>query len=372
MEKFKEMEKIKVLVVDDSALMRKLIMEILTKDPEIEVIATAMNGLFALSKLKTHQPDIITLDIEMPQMNGLQFLEEKNKINDKTPVIVFSSLTSQGSQITMKALELGAKDYLLKPEGTISRDLSSIEQEMIQKIKSWANKFKGNKIDFKTITKEKTIEIKPEKVEIAETNRVDILSNPDKIKFLAIGISTGGPEALRQILPKFNTTTPIIIVQHMPEGFTKDFAISLNRLTNINGYFTKEIEDNDIIKEKTIYIAPGNYHITLHKSKQNFILRVNQDPPVNNHRPSVDYFFSSLFNNIEENCFLPIIMTGMGKDGAYYLKKLHDRGIFTIAQDEDSCIVFGMPKTAIQLGAIDKILPLSEIPDFINKLKKEK
>ncbi|MCR4421975.1 MAG: chemotaxis response regulator protein-glutamate methylesterase [Exilispira sp.] len=363
------MEKIKVMIVDDSALMRKLIMEILQKDEEIEIVATAMNGLFALNKLKMLKPDVITLDIEMPQMNGLEFLEEKRKVGDTTPVIVFSSLTSEGSSTTMKAIELGAKDYLLKPDIKIPSDLSNIEEEMIQKIKSWGSKNKNRTVDLSNIKiqKRKNIEL-----EIRETNRIELLSNPDKIKFIAIGISTGGPEALRQILPKFNTKIPIIIIQHMPEGFTKDFANSLNRITNPIGYISKEIENNEILKEQHIYIAPGNHQLSIHKSSSNFILKINKDPPVNNHRPSVDYFFSTLYKNIEENCFVAIIMTGMGKDGAFYIKKLHDRGIFTIAQDEESCIVFGMPKTAIELQGVDKILSLEKIPEFINEIKKDK
>jgi two-component system chemotaxis response regulator CheB len=363
------MEKIKVMIVDDSALMRKLIMEVLQKDEEIEIVATAMNGFFALNKLRMLKPDVITLDIEMPQMNGLQFLEEKRRIGDTTPVIVFSSLTSEGSSTTMKALELGAKDYLLKPEISTSSDLSNIEEEIIQKIKSWGYKNKSRTVDFKNINIQDKTEIQTEK---KETNRLELLSNPEKIKFIAIGISTGGPEALRQILPKFNTKIPIVIVQHMPEGFTKDFANSLNRITNPIGYISKEIEDNEVIKERHIYIAPGNHQVSMHKTSENYILKINQDPPINNHRPSVDYFFSTLYKNIEQNCFIAIIMTGMGKDGAFYIKKLHDRGIFTIAQDEETCIVFGMPKTAIEMQGIDKILPLTKIPEFINEIKKDK
>jgi len=363
------MEKIKVMIVDDSALMRKLIMEVLQKDEEIEIVATAMNGVFALNKLRMLKPDVITLDIEMPQMNGLQFLEEKRRIGDTTPVIVFSSLTSEGSSTTMKALELGAKDYLLKPEISTSSDLSNIEEEIIQKIKSWGYKNKSRTVDFKNINIQDKTEIQTEK---KETNRLELLSNPEKIKFIAIGISTGGPEALRQILPKFNTKIPIVIVQHMPEGFTKDFANSLNRITNPIGYISKEIEDNEVIKERYIYIAPGNHQVSMHKTSENYILKINQDPPINNHRPSVDYFFSTLYKNIEQNCFIAIIMTGMGKDGAFYIKKLHDKGIFTIAQDEETCIVFGMPKTAIEMQGIDKILPLTKIPEFINEIKKDK
>ncbi len=375
------MDKIKVLIIDDSALMRKLIMEIIEQDEQLEVVATAMNGIFGLSKLKSLKPDIITLDIEMPQMNGLEFLKEKRNINDDTPVIVFSSLTSRGSQTTMEALELGAKDFVLKPSGSVSTDINSVKDEIIEKIKSWAKKYKANKIPRESIIdknrESKTsiskitskIEEIEKKIELIETNRFDLISDPKKIKFIAIGISTGGPEALRQILPAFKTCLPIIIVQHMPEGFTNDFAISLNKITNVNNYSVKEIEDNEIIKDNWIYIAPGNHQISLNTYGNGFIMRINQDPPVNNHRPSVDYFFSSLYNNIKENCFISIIMTGMGKDGAYYTKKLHDRGIFTIGQDEDSCIVFGMPKVAIQLGGIDKILSLNQIPEFINKLK---
>ncbi len=369
------MEKIRVLIIDDSALMRKLIMDILQKDEEIEVVATAMNGFFGLSKLKTFKPDIITLDIEMPEMNGLEFLEEKRKLKDETPVIVFSSLTSKGSETTMKALELGAKDFILKPTGSISTDISSVEEEIKEKIKSYAKKYrkydKDRKIEQKPISIELTTKLEEieKKIELIETNRTEILSNRDRIEFFAIGISTGGPEALREILPKFKTKEPIIIVQHMPEGFTRDFAISLNRLTKENNYFVKEVENDDIVKDHTIYIAPGNHHIALKRTGNQYILKVTQDPPVNNHRPSVDYFFSSLYNNIPDNCFIPIIMTGMGKDGAYYIKKLHERGVFTIAQDEESSIVFGMPKVAIQLGGIDKILPLQKIPVFINNLK---
>ncbi|MFN3411821.1 MAG: chemotaxis response regulator protein-glutamate methylesterase [Exilispira sp.] len=364
------MDKIKVLIVDDSALMRKLIMDILKKDSEIEVVSTAMNGFFALNKLKTLKPDIITLDIEMPEMNGLEFLEEKRKIGDETPVIVFSSLTSTGSSTTMKALELGAKDYLLKPDISTSLDLNSVEEEMIQKIKNWA--IKSKKLSKEYVKTEVDLKIKSsiEIIEKIQPEKLNTITNFENIKFIAIGISTGGPEALRQILPRFETNIPIVIVQHMPEGFTKDFAISLNKITNQNNYFVKEIEDNDELKNNYIYIAPGNHQISMNKNFDKFILRVNQDPPVNNHRPSVDYFFSSLYKNIVQNCFIAIIMTGMGKDGAYYIKKLHDRGIYTIAQDEESCIVFGMPKSAIQLGGVDKILSLDEIPEFINKLYK--
>lgn len=360
-------DKIRVLVVDDSATMRKLLMQILQQDNEIEVVGTAMNGIFALNKLESLKPDIITLDIEMPQMDGLQFLEEKNKKNDTTPVIILSSLTTSGSSTTMRALELGAKDFILKPSGSISMDLADISEEIIAKVKNWAKKG--------ILKKQAKTDIflsdfnQPAAVAQAlpkATPRLELLIKPSTIKFIAIGISTGGPEALRQILPSITIDLPIVIVQHMPEGFTKDFAQSLSKMMIHTGYTVEEAENGEIIESKKIYIAKGNYHLSISKEHENFVLHLNQDPPVNNHRPSVDYLFSSLFKNIEQNCFIAIIMTGMGKDGAYYLKKLHDRGVFTIAQDEESSIVYGMPKVALDYGAVDIVLSLKEIPEFLN------
>jgi|YNPMSStandDraft_2_1061718.scaffolds.fasta_scaffold00006_35 two-component system chemotaxis response regulator CheB len=373
--------KIKVLIVDDSALMRKLLSEILSSDPEIEIISTAINGKFALQKLSTLKPDIITLDIEMPEMNGLDFLREKNRLNDNTPVIVISSLTSEGSKVTIEALELGAKDYIHKPSGSISLDIKDIKDEIILKIKNWAIKSKGlylKKSENYTLENYKKFQEKNDsskayggfkKLGIKEETKEKIKEEPNIIPknpdFVAIGISTGGPEALRTILPLIKKDFPIVIVQHMPPMFTFEFAKSLNKI--VKNYNIVEAKDGDTIQKKYIYIAPGAKQLGLKKVDNKYIIFVNDDPPINNHKPSVDYLFKSLYE-IDSTNFIAIIMTGMGKDGAYYITKLRMKGVFTIGQDESTSIVYGMPKVAYEMGGIDIVLQLLDIPDFINKI----
>lgn len=373
--------KIKVLIVDDSALMRKLLSEILSSDPEIEIISTAINGKFALQKLSTLKPDIITLDIEMPEMNGLDFLREKNRLNDNTPVIVISSLTSEGSKVTIEALELGAKDYIHKPSGSISLDIKDIKDEIILKIKNWAIKSKGlylKKSENYTLENYKKFQEKNDsskayggfkKLGIKEETKEKIKEEPNIIPknpdFVAIGISTGGPEALRTILPLIKKDFPIVIVQHMPPMFTFEFAKSLNKI--VKNYNIVEAKDGDTIQKKYIYIAPGAKQLGLKKVDNKYIIFVNDDPPINNHKPSVDYLFKSLYE-IDSTNFIAIIMTGMGKDGAYYITKLRMKRVFTIGQDESTSIVYGMPKVAYEMGGIDIVLQLLDIPDFINKI----
>ncbi|MCX8059258.1 MAG: chemotaxis-specific protein-glutamate methyltransferase CheB [Spirochaetes bacterium] len=380
-------EKIKVLVVDDSAVMRKLLSEIISSDPEMEIVSTAINGKFALQKLISLKPDIITLDIEMPEMNGLEFLKEKMKMKDETPVVVISSLTSEGSKVTMEAFELGAKDYIHKPSGSISLNIKDLEEEIILKIKNWALKYKdiykkstdirkidnenyttnlkkesisylGNKIDrssLKILEKEEVEQLKHKKNKIPE--------NPD---FIAIGISTGGPEALRTILPLLKIDIPIIIIQHMPPFFTSEFAKSLNKI--VQNYKVVEASDKDKIKRNVIYIAPGGKQLGVKKVYNEYEIFINDDPPVNNHRPSVDYFFKTLYEMDSTN-FIAIIMTGMGKDGAYYISKLRLKGVYTIGQDAETSIVYGMPKVAFELNGLDNVLSLIEIPEFLNNIK---
>lgn len=378
-------EKIKVLVVDDSAVMRKLLSEIISSDPDLEIISTAINGKFALQKLSTLKPDIITLDIEMPEMNGLDFLREKNKMKDETPVIIISSLTSEGSKITMEALELGAKDYIHKPSGSISLDIKNVQEEIILKLKNWALKSKSiylkkESIDFKKSKSEKYEEknlqalkttsntiLAEYKKEKEELEKVVIKKNeiPKKPDFIGIGISTGGPEALRTILPLLKTDYPIVIIQHMPPFFTAEFAKSLNKI--VNNYKVVEAKNGDILKNNVIYIAPGGKQLGLKKTASRYEIIVNDDPPVNNHKPSVDYFFKTLYE-LDTNNFIAIIMTGMGKDGAYYITKLRIKGVYTIGQDSDTCIVYGMPKVAYEMNGLDEVLSLMEIPEFLNNI----
>lgn len=358
---------VKVLVVDDSALMRKLIMNIINEDPELEVVGTAMNGRFALQKLKKLKPDIITLDIEMPQMNGIEFLKALKKEKIDIPVIVLSSLTSKGSKITNEALDNGAKDYIMKPSGAISLDIEKVSEEIRLKIKNWGIK-KNYKI--KSVIPEKESKISLEKMvkekEEIKSNLINKFpKNPDLI---LIGISTGGPESLRSILPHIDVNIPILIVQHMPAGFTKDFADSLNKM--VEKYNIIEAEDRLKVNESTIYIAPGDKHMGVKRKNGSYYIYLSDSLPVNNHKPSVDFMFKSCVENKIFN-IIAIIMTGMGKDGAFYITKLHLNGVFTIAQDEETSIVYGMPKVAVEMGGIDIILPLMDIPRFLNNnLKK--
>lgn len=358
---------VKVLVVDDSALMRKLIMNIINEDPELEVVGTAMNGKFALQKLKKLNPDVITLDIEMPQMNGIEFLKAMKKEGIKVPVIVLSSLTSKGSKITNEALENGAKDYIMKPSGSISLDIKKVAEEIRLKIKNWGKK-KGyrKKSIIPTFSKKMNIEkIIKEKEEIRADFVNKFPGNPDMI---LIGISTGGPESLRTILPLIELDIPILIVQHMPAGFTKDFADSLNKI--IPHYNVMEAKDNLKVEKSHIYIAPGDKHMGVKRSGVDYYIYLSDSLPINNHKPSVDFLFKSCIEDKILN-IIAVIMTGMGKDGAFYITKLHLDGVFTIAQDEETSIVYGMPKVAKDMGGIDIVLPLIDIPKFLNNnLKK--
>ncbi len=356
------MSPIKVLVVDDSALMRKLIKQILESDPDIEVLSTAMNGRFALQKLEKIQPDIITLDIEMPEMNGIEFLQKKKEMGLDIPILVLSSLTSKGSEVTMEALENGASDYICKPSGSISVDIEKIGEEILLKVKSWAKKSKNY---YKKSVLKSDEDFNDQIKKLAQDSDVTIHNDfPRNPKFGMIGISTGGPEALRKILPRFETDIPIVIVQHMPRGFTKEFATSIDRL--LDHHHVKEIEDGDVISKGKMYIAEGDTQVEIVKSGFDYILKVSDDNPMNNHKPSVDYLFKSC-SEFSKNDFFSIIMTGMGKDGAFYITKLHHKGVFTICQDESTSIVYGMPRVAKEMSGIDLELPLFDIPEFINK-----
>ncbi|HOJ50309.1 MAG TPA: chemotaxis response regulator protein-glutamate methylesterase [Spirochaetota bacterium] len=369
------MNKIKVLVVDDSALMRKLITNILTKDSQIEVVDTAMNGLFALKKLKTKEIDIILLDIEMPEMNGLEFLKNKRDLGIDIPAIVLSSLGDK-PEITMQALDLGAKDFIMKPSGSISLDIERVGTEIISAIKKYGGSKEIKDVEVRKFNEEIdkiiTEKIKPEEKqnknyvikEIRDKSFKDIESKLKNIELILIGISTGGPAALRDLFSKVSDSKyPILIVQHMPAGFTKEFAKSLDRITNLT---VKEAEEGELVRDKHVYIAPGDKHLSFRKYNSKIFIELLDTQPVNGHKPSVDVLFeAAIKNNVKT---LSIIMTGMGKDGAYAIKKLHELGHPTIAQSPSDCVVFGMPRVAIELGGVDKILDINDIADFINNL----
>ena len=341
------MAKIRVLTIDDSALMRQVLAELLSKDPGIEVIGSAPDPYVAREKIKALNPDVLTLDVEMPKMDGLTFLEKLMR-GRPTPVIMVSSLTEAGCQTTLRALELGAVDFITKPKIDLREGMDQVAQDLIAKIKAAA-----------------TASVRPTTAAASSTSRPTSL-NSAMIKttdmIIAIGSSTGGTEAVKdvlQVLPP--NTPPILITQHMPERFTKTWADRMNQLCRIS---VKEAEDGDSVLPGHALVAPGNYHMTLVRSGARYSVRINQDDPVNRHRPSVDVMFDSVAQYAGGNA-VGVILTGMGGDGAKGLLRMKEAGAFTIAQDEASCVVFGMPKEAIKLGAADIVRPLDDIASAI-------
>lgn len=340
------LKKIKVLIVDDSALMRKILTTLLSQDRTIEVIGTAADPYVARQKLKTLAPDVLTLDVEMPKMDGLTFLE-KLMTGHPLPVVMVSSLTEQGCETTLRALELGAVDFFTKPKLDMQVGMDEQARDLINKVKAAA---------------QARMQRRPCNGTAVDSPRPRLLSSA-MIKttdtIIAIGASTGGTEALREVLEVLPPNTPpIVITQHMPEKFTKSFADRLNQTCQLA---VKEAEDGDSVLPGHALIAPGNYHMTLARSGARYVVRLNQDPPVNRHRPSVDVMFDSVAHCAGGNS-VGVILTGMGGDGAAGLLQMHQAGAYTMAQDEASCVVFGMPKEAIKLGGVDLTLPLQDVP----------
>ncbi len=341
-------EKIRVLIVDDSALMRKLLTVILSRDREIEVVGAAPDAYIANEKIKILKPDVLTMDIEMPGMDGLTFLG-KLMASNPMPVVMVSSLTEAGCQKTFRALELGAVDFFTKPKLDLQAKIEEQAQELIIKVKTAAKARLIKKRSLRTFDAS------------ASTERLLALSHlikrPDLV--IAIGASTGGPKALQEILEVFPANTPpILITQHMPEKFTKAFAKHLNSLCPIT---IREAKNGDGLLTGNALIAPGNYHMMLERKGMEYRVRLNQDPPVNRHRPSVDVMFSSVAKFSGKSA-IGIMLTGMGKDGAEGMLEMKRAGSYNFSQDEGSSVVFGMPKEAIAIGAVDEICPLRDIP----------
>lgn len=350
-------DKIRVLVVDDSALMRLLISDILKSDREIEVVATARDGVDGIKKVTELKPDVVALDIEMPRLDGLHALGYiMSEI--PTPVVMISAFTKSGAEATFRALEYGAVDFVSKPSGPISRDIGAVGDELVAKIKMAARVDVGK---LKFILPKKI----PEKY---------LKSGPKKdvpgIKVVAIGASTGGPRALGEILPQLDTDIPtgLLVVQHMARGFTKTFARRLDKESKIE---VKEAEHGDRIEPGRALIAPGDYHMIVRKEVSGKetagIISLNQDPPVYGLRPTVDAMMISVARAYGDKT-IGVILTGMGSDGAKGMKAIRDNNGKTIAQDKDSCVVYGMPKAAVEEGAVDKVVPLAKIAKEIMKI----
>lgn len=339
---------IQVFIIDDSAVVRQVLTQILNKDPEIEIIGFASDPIFAFEKLSSIWPDVFILDIEMPRMDGISFL--KKIMSEKpTPVIICSSLAEKESETAVLAMKLGAVDVIEKPKIGLKNFLEESEILFIDSVRAASNaRIKIH--SFQNDDSKFFENHKQSKADFSKINTTD--------KLIAIGTSTGGTQALEFILTQLNVHCPgIVIVQHMPEKFTETFANRLNQICKIQ---IKEAKDGDRIQLGSAYIAPGNKHMEIFLSGAQFHIRVLDGPLVNRHRPSVDTLFHSVAKIAGKNA-KGIIMTGMGNDGANGLLKMKQSGAHMIAQDETSCVVFGMPKEAILKGAVDSILPLSKI-----------
>ncbi len=346
-------DKIRVLVVDDSAFTRLAIKEILEKDPEIKVVGTAKDGLEAIEKVKKLKPDVVTLDVQMPRMDGIQALKRIMEENP-VPVVMISALTKEGAKVTLEALKLGAVDFITKPSTVLPFDLSSIEKEIITKVKN-AKYSNPNIIRLMHLKKFKNGVVRGK------------WKNTDKEICILIGSSTGGPSALENIIPRLpgDLPAPVFVVQHMPKGnFTSQLAERLNSQSEL---IVKEAENNETVKKGTVYIAPGGYHMLVKEILGKKKIKLTEDPPVNAVRPSVDVTAVSLVSAYGGSNIIGVILTGMGNDGAHGLRLIREKGGKTIACSEDTCVVFGMPKAAIELGAVDVVKPLYEIAEGIVK-----
>jgi two-component system, chemotaxis family, protein-glutamate methylesterase/glutaminase len=349
-------KKIRVLVVDDSAVVRQTLTQILQSDPKIEVMGAAADPFIAVNKMRQEAPDVITLDVEMPRMDGLTFLK-KIMSQHPLPVVIISSLTAQGTQTAFKALEYGAVDIITKPQLHAQQFFEESRIRICDVVKAAAFARVKRKVGIGNNPIEPKISAD---AIIAPKFNASMIKTTEKV--VAIGASTGGTEAIREVLEAMPVDSPgIVIVQHMPEQFTKSFAARLNELCKIT---VKEAEDGDSVIRGRALIAPGNKHMLLNRSGARYYVQIQDGPLVNRHRPSVDVLFRSTAKYAGANA-VGIILTGMGGDGSKGLLEMKEAGAKTIAQDEKSCVVFGMPKEAIKLNAAEKILPLDKIASTI-------
>lgn len=354
---------IKVLVIDDSALVRELLCSILATDREIEVVGTAADPIFAIKKIKETKPDVITLDLEMPRMDGLTFLRKLMAVYP-TPVVVISTRAQMGSEMTLKALELGAVSVVAKPVVGISQGLKLMHKNIIQAVKQAA------KTNMSLLRKEARKNVLSERSKHPKVKSMgqayEAIKSTDRL--IAIGASTGGTVAVREILGRLPPNLPaIFIILHMPRGFTKSFAEGLNRDCAM---VVKEIEDRELIRKGYAYVAPGGKHSTVKKGEKGYYFSLDEEPPVNRFIPSIDKAFFSVAQEVG-NKAIGVILTGMGSDGALGLKEMKNKGAYTIAQDQATSVVYGMPKRAAEMGAVDEILPIGKIADaIIEQLKK--
>ncbi len=344
-----ETRPVRVLIIDDSVVIRQLLKDILSRDSEIQVVGVASDPIDGYEKIVQLKPDVLTLDVEMPRMDGITFLQKLMHAHPM-PVVMVSTLTREGSEVTLKALELGAVDFIAKPTQSVFTGMAALAHEITSKVKAAA----------RARVRGRTPHVAPVEPVSAPTVRGKCTAH-----LIAIGASTGGPEAIRQVLQGLpGEVPPIVIVQHMPPVFTRSFAERLDKLCAVS---VKEAEDGDVLERGHAYIAPGDYHLQVTRNGSQYRARVVQTEPVNRHRPSVDVLFDSVAQVCGASA-VGVLLTGMGADGARGLKRMRDAGACTIAQDEETCVVFGMPREAIQLGAAAHVVPLPLIAHRVVEL----
>ena len=337
------MAKIKVLIIDDSALIRSLMKEIINGQSDMEVVGQAPDPVTARELIKQVNPDVLTLDVEMPRMNGLEFLEKLMRLRPM-PVVMVSSLTQHGNEVTLKALELGAVDFVTKPSLGVTEGLNELSREIGDKIRAAARA----RIRRHALNESAPSAPKPLAGQFLHTTE----------KLICIGSSTGGTEALKEVLTRMPASSPgVLITQHMPESFTASFA---NRLNGLSAMTVKEAEHNERVLPGHAYIAPGHSHLLVKKSGAYYYTELSKSEPVNRHRPSVDVLFHSAAQVLGPNA-VGVILTGMGKDGAQGMQAMRNAGAHTVAQNEATCVFYGMPKAAVELGAAMEVVPLQDI-----------
>jgi len=366
-------DEVSVLIVDDSALMRNLIGRMIDGTPGLTVAEKAMNGKFALDKIPRVQPDIIVLDLEMPEMNGIEFLRERKRLGIKIPVVILSSIASRGAEITMEALSLGASDFIQKPSGSESEDIHVVKDTLTSMLLGYGGSYR--KLQGKKVLSPSEYETKPVHSGSGRDHLAHLsfgasqsaepvrppnqLRRPGRTEIIAIGISTGGPDALRVVFSQLDADlkVPILVVQHMPPGFTNEFAKSLDRICPLD---VKEAEDGDHVQPGRILIAQGNKHMEIEKKNFQTVVRLSDSPLVSGHRPSADVLFASVGMSFQNHA-LGVIMTGMGKDGAQHLGTIYKEGGMTLGQDESSAVVYGMPRVAYEMGHVMEQVPLQKM-----------
>ncbi len=348
------MPKIRVVVVDDSALVRSLLSEIINRQPDMECVGAASDPFVAREMIRDTNPDVITLDVEMPRMDGIDFLSRLMRLRPM-PVVMVSTLTERGADVTLKALELGAIDFVAKPKIGVANGLQMLAQDITDKVRV-AAKARINKPKVLSGTPAGQTSSLAPRVTLASVGRL----STEKIIF--IGASTGGTEATKEVLMSFPSDCPaVVITQHMPPGFTTSYAKRLDGLCKIR---VKEAVDGERILPGHAYIAPGGLHLSVERSGANYVARVADGDPVNRHKPSVEVLFKSAAKCVGANA-MGIMLTGMGADGAKAMREMRDAGAYCVAQDEASCVVFGMPREAIAAGAVHETLPLQKIAGHV-------